>query len=86
MYADQTGYGFDFGSKPTGVERGGSDALHDGYVTTTGYPILFSAKVPEGNYRVTVTLGDAQGGSRNDRPHRSRTSDGGEYRHRAGEI
>jgi hypothetical protein len=65
FYSDQTGYGFDFGSKPTGVERGGSDPLRDGFVTATDYPILFSVKVPEGNYRITVTFGDAQGESRN---------------------
>lgn len=31
--------------------------------TTPGGPLLFSAAVPEGNYRVTVTLGDAGGAS-----------------------
>ena len=65
FYSDQTGYGFDFGSKPAGVERGGGDPLRDGFVTATDYPILFSVKVPEGNYRITVTFGDAQGESRN---------------------
>jgi lysophospholipase L1-like esterase len=64
LYSPDKGYGFDFGSKPVGVQRGGTDALHDGFVTTASYPILFSVKVPEGNYRITVTLGDAQGESR----------------------
>lgn len=64
LYSADKGYGFDFGSKPTGVERGGTDALRDGFVTATGAPILFSVKVPEGNYRITVTLGDTQGESR----------------------
>jgi lysophospholipase L1-like esterase len=64
LYAAAKGYGFDFGSKPTGVERGGNDPLHDGFVTSDSYPILFSVKVPEGNYRITVTLGDAQAESR----------------------
>ena len=50
IYSDQTGFGFDFGSKPVGVER--------------GEPILFSVKVPEGNYRITVTLGDSQAETR----------------------
>jgi lysophospholipase L1-like esterase len=63
LYSDQTGYGFDFGSQPIGVERSGTDPMHDGFVTTNGYPILFSVKVPEGNYRITVTLGDAEGES-----------------------
>ncbi len=64
VYTSDKGYGFDFGSKPTGVERGGTDPLRDGFVTTTSYPILFSVKVPEGNYRITVTLGDAQAETR----------------------
>ena len=63
-YSEGTGYGFDFGSKPTGVERGGGDPMRDGFVTSTGEPILFSVKVPEGNYRITVTLGDLRGESR----------------------
>ena len=50
IYSDQTGFGFDFGSKPVGVGR--------------GEPILFSVKVPEGNYRITVTLGDSQAETR----------------------
>lgn len=65
-YSDERGYGFDFGSKPIGVECAGGDAVRDGFVTTNDYPILFSVKVPqEGNYRITVTLGDAQGESNN---------------------
>jgi lysophospholipase L1-like esterase len=65
LYADEKGYGFDFGSKPTGVARDVADPLHDGFVTTPGYPILFSVKEPEGNYRIKLTLGDAQGESHN---------------------
>jgi lysophospholipase L1-like esterase len=57
-YATAKGYGFDFGSKPVGVAR--SD---DGFVTTSESPFFFSVKAPEGNYRITVTLGDPQGES-----------------------
>jgi len=72
MYSSERGYGFDFGSKPVGVERSGSppesardrDPMTDGFVTTGEPPFFFSVKVPEGNYRCTVTLGDAQGESR----------------------
>ena len=32
---------------------------------TSDKPFLFSVKLPEGNYRVTVTLGDASGRSNN---------------------
>jgi lysophospholipase L1-like esterase len=63
VYSAERGYGFDFGSKPIGVERGGGDPMRDGFVTTDEPPFFFSVKVPEGNYRITVTLGDAQGES-----------------------
>jgi lysophospholipase L1-like esterase len=63
VYSNDTGFGFDFNTKPTGVERAGADALHDGLVTSN-QPFFFSVKVPtEGNYRITLTLGDAQGES-----------------------
>ncbi|HVS54078.1 MAG TPA: rhamnogalacturonan acetylesterase [Opitutaceae bacterium] len=62
-YSSEKGYGFDFNSKPVGVARGGDDPRRDGFVTTSESPFFFSVKVPEGNYRVTVTLGDPQGDS-----------------------
>jgi lysophospholipase L1-like esterase len=62
-YSTEKGYGFDFGSKPVGQARGGGDPFRDGFVTTDLSPLFFSVKVPEGNYRITVTLGDAQGES-----------------------
>lgn len=54
LYAPDRGYGFEpvDGAKPGGAESGNSSV-------GGGRPFLFSAKVPEGNYRVTVTLGDA---------------------------
>ena len=64
MYSSERGYGFDFGSGPVGVDRGGGMPSTDGFVTTDEPPFFFSVKVPEGNYRITVTLGDAQGESR----------------------
>ena len=46
-----------------GVDRGGGDALRGNFVTSAR-PFFFSMKVPkEGNYRVTVTLGDDAGAS-----------------------
>ncbi|MEO7412034.1 MAG: rhamnogalacturonan acetylesterase [Opitutaceae bacterium] len=62
VYSAERGYGFDLASKPVGVERAG-DPLTDGFVTTAESPLFFSVKVPEGNYKITVTLGDAQGES-----------------------
>lgn len=53
------GYGFEPGATITGVDRGG-DPLRGGFVTTADPLFKFSVVVPEGNYRVTVTLGDAK--------------------------
>ena len=62
-YADATGYGFEPGARVTGVDRGGADSLRGDFITGDR-PFFFSVKVPaEGNYRVTVTLGDAAGES-----------------------
>jgi lysophospholipase L1-like esterase len=44
------------------VERGGKDALR-GDFCTSDKPFFFSVALPEGNYNVTVTLGDAAGAS-----------------------
>jgi lysophospholipase L1-like esterase len=62
IYSKATGYGFDLNTAPAAVVRGGDDPLHDGFVTSDK-PFFFSVAVPEGNYNVTVTLGDAQGES-----------------------
>jgi lysophospholipase L1-like esterase len=48
MYSKDTGYGFEPGSTVTAVAG----------AVTAAQPFLFSVAVPEGNYRVTVTLGD----------------------------
>jgi len=62
VYSKETGYGFDFGTTPTGVDRGGKDLLKADFVTSDK-PFYFSVKVPEGNYLVTLTLGDRKGTS-----------------------
>ena len=54
-YSPDLGYGFDFGCQPRDESAG--------FVTGEG-PLFFSVKVPEGNYRVTVTLGGAGTDSR----------------------
>jgi lysophospholipase L1-like esterase len=63
-YSQKTGFGFDFGTTATGVDRGGKDALKGDFVTSQ-QPFYFSVAVPEGNYNVTVTLGDSKGASSN---------------------
>jgi lysophospholipase L1-like esterase len=59
VYSKEQGYGFEPGAQVTAVSQAGSDPLHRGAVTGSR-PFAFSVAVPEGNYRVTVTLGDPQ--------------------------
>src|SRR5471032_731973 len=48
MYSKDTSYGFEPGANVTNLS----------HAVTAAQPFLFSVAVPEGNYRVTVTLGD----------------------------
>lgn len=57
-YSAAAGFGFEPGSKVTAVARPGQ-----GGFITGDQPIYFSVALPEGNYRVTVTLGDPAGAS-----------------------
>ena len=60
LYSDDFGYGFEPGATLTAVHRGGGDPLRDDFITSDT-PFYFSVKVPEeGNYKVTVTLGDRE--------------------------
>ena len=61
IFSAEPGYGFEPGATITAEDRGG-DALR-GDFCTSAQPFLFSVALPEGNYRVTVTLGDADGES-----------------------
>ncbi len=57
-YSEDLGYGFEEGAADVrGIDRGGSDLLRDDFCTSDK-PFLFSVRLPEGNYRVTVTLSD----------------------------
>lgn len=58
-YTKEKGYGFDFDSKVVAVDRGGKDLLK-GDLVKSDSPFYFSVAVPEGNYKITVTLGDAK--------------------------
>jgi lysophospholipase L1-like esterase len=51
MYSDETGFGYEAGAVATSGDGG--------QTTTSEKPFLFSAKVPEGNFNVTVTFGDS---------------------------
>lgn len=56
-----TGYGWSHGSKPMSVDRGG-DPMKGDFITSNA-PLYFSIALPEGNYRVSVTVGDRKGPS-----------------------
>lgn len=56
-YSTIRGYGFEPGAELATGERG-DDPLHQGFLSSET-PFLFSVALPEGNYRVTVTLGSA---------------------------
>lgn len=59
-YSDDRGFGFEPGSGVTAIDRQTADALRGDFVTSDE-PFFFSVAVPDGNYKVTVTLGDAGG-------------------------
>jgi lysophospholipase L1-like esterase len=60
LYSKELGYGFEPGASVTCLDRGGRDHLR-GDFCTSDKPFYFSVALPEGNYRVTVTLGDRDG-------------------------
>ena len=57
IYNSDPGYGFEPGAKVLTVDRGAA-----GFVTSDK-PFYFSVALPEGNYNVTLTLGDPAGES-----------------------
>ncbi|TXK22481.1 rhamnogalacturonan acetylesterase [Pontibacter qinzhouensis] len=58
-YGGTTGYGFDLGTSVTAVSRKNKNPLTSDFVTSD-QAFYFSVAVPEGNYKVTLTLGDLQ--------------------------
>jgi len=56
IYTVERGYGFEPDHGVQGFNRGGADALR-GDGVASGSPFYFSVDVPEGNYRVRVTVG-----------------------------
>lgn len=63
LYSPDRGFGFEPGAEVKSFSRGGKNAQVDGFCTSER-PFQFSVAVPEGNYAVTVVLGDAQEASR----------------------
>ncbi len=60
VYNRELGYGFEPGASVICVDRGGDNALRSD-LCTSDKPFYFSVALPEGNYRVRVTFGDAEG-------------------------
>jgi len=56
-YSEEVGYGFDYGTVPEAIYRGGNKPLKSGFVTSNK-PFLFSVMVPEGNYNIKIITGD----------------------------
>jgi len=57
-YSKERGYGFEPGASVNCFDRGGNNALTSD-VCTSDKPFYFSISLAEGNYRVTITFGDA---------------------------
>src|SRR6478672_9760984 len=60
VYTREAGFGFEPGSTIVCQDRHSKDALRSDFCTSDK-PFYFSVALPEGNYNVTVTFGDAQG-------------------------
>jgi lysophospholipase L1-like esterase len=58
LYREGTGFGFDAAASVTAVDRGGRDRLRSDFCTGIR-PFFFTVDLQEGNYHVTVTLGDS---------------------------
>jgi len=61
-YTDEKGYGFEFSSGLRASDAGLKDALKTDFISSDK-PFYFSVKIPEGNYKVQVLLGDGKGSS-----------------------
>lgn len=59
IYSKEKGFGFEDASNIKCLDRGDKNILLSGFCTSNK-PFYFSAKVSEGNYKVTVTFGDAE--------------------------
>lgn len=58
VYSEAAGFGFDKDSTVIAVDRGGRDPLRSDFCTS-GRPFFFTVDLPEGNYDVTIILGDS---------------------------
>ncbi len=56
-YSPEADYGFDFGTIPFAVDRGGKKPLTSGFCTSDK-PFFLSVNLPEGNYNIKIITGD----------------------------
>lgn len=56
-YSSGLGYGYDFNTQPTAIDRDGKKSVTSGF-TTSDKPFYFSVKLPEGNYKIKLIVGD----------------------------
>lgn len=62
LYSAEKGYGFEPGAEiAETVNKKGTELTKD--FVSSSFPFKFSVKLPEGNYKVTLTLGNTQGES-----------------------
>ncbi|SDL65447.1 Lysophospholipase L1 [Pedobacter sp. ok626] len=61
-YTSEKGFGFISGTELVSVTRHGKDILRTDYITSK-QPFYFSVDIPDGDYNVTVYLGDEEGTS-----------------------
>jgi lysophospholipase L1-like esterase len=59
IYSREAGFGFEPGAEVTCIDRHTKDPVRRD-LCTAEKPFYFSARVPEGNYNVSVTFGDAK--------------------------
>src|SRR5215510_10337991 len=59
IYSKETGYGFEPGASVRCFERKSGNALFSD-LCTSDQPFYFSVALPEGNYLVSITFGDAE--------------------------
>ena len=62
LYSREAGFGFEPGPQIACLERGSKDPLRGDFCTSEK-PFYFSVALPEGDYNVTVTVGDATASS-----------------------
>ena len=62
IYSDTIGFGFDFNTLPAFAEHGKGNTMKNDFITAD-QPFYFSVKLPEGNYKVRVLLGNHNGTS-----------------------